>query len=129
MNLADRVARCQDPFLVHDYGSGRILRLNSAADCAAVVARCRHRYVLADGVTRLCGDLAFGSVSSPVVDADLIRLAEGSIWIEWGAAPWQDALRRHGIPAAVSEAEPWSGRRGGGGGGGVGGGGRGGGGR
>jgi hypothetical protein len=97
-NLANRVAQARTPVIAQDHQDGRIWRLNNAADCAQSVTRCPIRYVLSDDLTRLCADLAYSRGARTLDCADLLRVPATTLWLEWCNEPWQDALRRFGLP-------------------------------
>lgn len=110
MILADQVAQCREPFVVLD-GNGRCRTLNNTADCAASLAACATRYVLADELTRLCADLAYSKGARSVACADLLHIPAATLWVEWCNEPWQDALQRYGFLSGGGETQ-WDGRRG-----------------
>ena len=110
MIVANRVAQCREPLVVLD-GNGRCWTLNNTADCAAAVATCPTRYVLADELTRLCADLAYSKGARTVACADLLHVPATTLWVEWCNEPWQDALHRYGFPL-VEYGTQWIGRRG-----------------
>ena len=109
MTLADRVAQCREPLAVQDRTTGCVTLLSAAADCAELVARCPLRYVLADDLTRLCAELAFSRGARNLACADLLHVPAELLWVEWCNDPWNDCLKRYGIPVAQ---ERWRGRRG-----------------
>jgi hypothetical protein len=111
MILADRVAQCQTPFVVHDNHRGRIWKLNNTADHAEEVGKCPIRYVLTDDWTRLFADLAYSKGARTVACADLVHIPAPLLWIEWCNRPWQSALLRYGFPL-IESASQWVGRRG-----------------
>jgi hypothetical protein len=110
MILADQVAQCREPFIVLE-DNGQCRALNNTADCAASLAACHTRYVLADELTRLCADLAYSKGARTVVCADLLHVPDTTLWVEWCNEPWQSALQRYGFPLLDSAAQ-WVGRRG-----------------
>jgi hypothetical protein len=101
MTLADQVAQSREPFVVLDV-SGRRWPLNNTADCAAAVAACSTRYVLADELTHLCADLAYSKGARTVECADLLHVPATALWVEWCNEPWERALQRCGFPPVGS---------------------------
>ena len=110
MILADQVAQCREPCIVVE-SNGRRRTLNNTANCAAALAACPTRYVLADELTRLCADLAYSKGARAVACADLLHVPATTLWVEWCNEPWVDALQRYGFPLLESGAQ-WVGRRG-----------------
>jgi hypothetical protein len=109
MNLADRVVQYRKTLTARDAATGRDVELNGAARCAARVAGCPLRFVLADDLTRLCAELAYSSGASQLSCADLLHVPAESLWLEWCNAPWDSALEQYGISADTSQS---CGRRG-----------------
>ncbi len=110
MILADQVAQCREPFIVLE-DNGHCRTLNNTADCAASLAACHTRYVLADELTRLCADLAYSKGARTIACADLLHVPDTTLWVEWCNEPWQSALQRYGFPLLDCAAQ-WVGRRG-----------------
>jgi hypothetical protein len=106
MKLADRIAQFHAPFLVQDDDTGRVTRLNNAADCAGEVARTPIRFVLADELARLCTALAYSKGARTLACADLMRVPSDSLWIEWRCEPWQRELERYGLGDAKAVQDP-----------------------
>ena len=111
MRLADRIAQYNRPFIVRRDCEARLIHLNNAADFADTLAHCPLRYVFSDDLTSLCADLAYSRGARAIACADLLRVPSQTLWIEWCAAPWQQALRTHGLPPAQNGFE-CAGRRG-----------------
>ena len=111
MTLADRVQQSRAPFVVRDNHTGRVWTLDNTADHAEAVATCPVRYLLQDGLTQLCADLAYSKGAKKLACADLLRMPSTQFWVEWCNGPWQRALQRYGFPL-VPGACQWIGRRG-----------------
>lgn len=88
-----------------------LTRLRGAADYASEILRCPARYVLTDGLTRLCTALAYSRGARTLACADLLHIPAESVWVEWCEAPWRAELALYGFRAGDDEA-PMSGRRG-----------------
>jgi hypothetical protein len=100
MRLIDRIIQCRAPFIVENTVDGTRTRLSGAMDAAADLERCPIRYVLDDGLTSLCTDLAYSNGVTVMACADLIRVPAENVWVEWCNRPWQQALLRNGMNAA-----------------------------
>jgi hypothetical protein len=100
MKLADRLVQFRTPFVVECHKTRRTRRLNNAADCAAEVAMSPTRFVLSDDLTRLCAALAYSKGAKTLACADLMRIPNESVWIEWRCEPWQSELGHYGIQDA-----------------------------
>jgi hypothetical protein len=83
MKLADCVAQCRSPLIVQDRRVRAVMRLNGACDCAAGIAACPLRFVLADDLTRLCTALAYSRGARTLDCADLLHVPGTSVWVEW----------------------------------------------
>jgi hypothetical protein len=103
VNLIDSVAQWRTPFVVRDDTSGEVAVLNNTADCAPLVAQCPLRYVLADGLTRLCTDLAYSRGAGTLACADLLRAPAQRLWVEWCDDPFRSALKQYGFPDAAAD--------------------------
>jgi hypothetical protein len=103
MRLIDRIIQCRAPFIVESAVDGTHTRLSGAVDAAADLQRCPIRYVLDDGLTSLCTDLAYSNGVTVMACADLIRVPAENVWVEWCNRPWQQALLRNGMKAAPGE--------------------------
>src|SRR5580698_9400352 len=110
MILADQVAQCREPCIVVE-NNGRRRTLNNTANCAAALAACPTRYVLADDLTRLCADLAYSKGARTVACADLLHIPAPTLWVEWCNGPWRRALQHYGFPP-IEGGWQWVGRRG-----------------
>jgi hypothetical protein len=111
MTLADLVSQCQTPFAVESLHDGHTWHLNSTANFAAALARCRLRYVLTDDLVETCAALAYSKGARTLACADLLRIPARELWVEWEHRPWQLALNRYGFPSLESDGA-WAGRRG-----------------
>jgi hypothetical protein len=111
MKLADRVAQTRVPLMVQDRSATGVRVLNNTADCAAEVARCPLRFVLADDLTRLCTALAYSIGSNTLECADLLRVPATLLWLEWNRTPWESELARYGFANAQNNVGT-GGRRG-----------------
>jgi hypothetical protein len=111
MKLLDRLAQSREPLIVQDTTSGRLSRLNAAADFADRVDRCPIRYVLSDDLTRLCTALAYSKGSRTVACADLLHVPAETVWVEWCEAPWRAELAQYGFEIDATDSDR-SGRRG-----------------
>jgi hypothetical protein len=83
MKLADCVAQCRSPLIVEDPGAQALMHLNGAYDFAAELAACPMRFVLADGLTRLCTALAYSRGANTLDCTDLLHAPGTSVWVEW----------------------------------------------
>ncbi len=108
MKLADRVAQSRVPFMVQDFGTGRVRKLNNSADCADDITRCPLRFVLCDDLTRLCTALAYSKGARTLECADLLRVPATLLWVEWCDMPWQSELAQYGFTS-----HDWRAHRGG----------------
>jgi hypothetical protein len=97
MRLADRVAQCRTPFIVKSDTNNGLTRLKGAADFANDVLQCPTRYVLDDGLTRLCTALAYSKGARNLACADLLHVPMERVWIEWCEATWQSELQAYGF--------------------------------
>ncbi|HVY85638.1 MAG TPA: hypothetical protein VG943_10925 [Caulobacterales bacterium] len=95
MRLLDRVARLQSPFVVEFLNHQ--LEIPRAALLSAAVMQSYLRYVLADDVTSLCGQIALHSTDFLLAAIDLVRLPASVIWIEWNDAPYRRMLIDLGV--------------------------------
>jgi hypothetical protein len=59
------------------------MRLNGAYEFAGEIAACPMRFVLADGLTRLCTALAYSRGAKSLDCADLLHVPGTSVWVEW----------------------------------------------
>lgn len=110
MSLADRIAQCQTPLAVQNTKDGSITHLSNTASFAKEIGRCATRYVLSDGLTRLCTALAYSKGASALACTELLHVPAERVWIEWAEAPWRNELSCYGFKSA---ADPVSlGRRG-----------------
>jgi len=110
MRLADRIAQCRTPFIVENTKDGSVTHLNNAAAFSRDIENCATRYVLSDGLTRLCTALAYSKGASTLAFADLLHVPAERVWVEWTEAPWRNELARYGFSNPVDSA--CSGRRG-----------------
>jgi hypothetical protein len=97
MILADCIAQCRSPLIVQDSGERAVMRLNSAHDFAGEIATCPQRYVLADGLTRLCTALAYSRGAKTLDCADLLHVPGTSVWVEWLAEASCAELEAYGL--------------------------------
>ena len=111
MKLADQVAQCRTPFVIRSCGTGELVRLDNAVDCASAVAAAPIRFVLSDDLTRLCTALAYSKGARTLDCADLVRVPAEAVWIEWCSEPWERELERYGFPPST-EPSARGGRRG-----------------
>jgi hypothetical protein len=109
MRLADRIAQCRTPFVVHNTKDDSITHLNNAAAFAKDIERCATRYVLSDDLTRLCTALAYSRGARTLACTDLLHVPAERVWIEWTEAPWRNELACYGFKSASAVC---SGRRG-----------------
>jgi hypothetical protein len=105
MRLADRIAQCRTPYIVRSNGTGNSTRLSGAADFASPIGNCPLRFVLSDGLTRLCTALAYSKGARHLACADLLRIPAQSIWVEWSDAAWLEELRRYGFKIDPGEVK------------------------
>jgi hypothetical protein len=99
MKLADRVARCREPFRVRNLAHGQISTLNNVADCARAVQQCGLRFVLSDEQTQLCAALAYSKGACALGCADRLHIPAELVWVEWSYFAWQRELARYGLRA------------------------------
>ena len=111
MKLADQVAQCRTPFVIQTCGTGDLIRLDNAAECAPAVAAAPIRFVLSDDLTRLCAALAYSKGARTLDCADLVRVPAETVWVEWCREPWERELERYGFPRCM-EPGGGGGRRG-----------------
>src|ERR1700735_171074 len=105
MRLVDRIAQCRTPFIVQNFATGDLTRLNGAADFAPQIANCPIRFVLCDELTRLCTALAYSKGARQLACADLLRIPAESVWIEWSDAVWLAELERYGFKLPDNEVK------------------------
>jgi hypothetical protein len=110
MRLADRIAQCRTPFVVENIKDGSVTHLNNAAAFSRDIVNCATRYVLSDGLTRLCTALAYSKGASTLAFTDILHVPAEHVWVEWTEAPWRNELARYGFNNAIDSA--CSGRRG-----------------
>ena len=104
MRLADRVAQCRTPFIVHGVADHGLTRLKGAADFARDIAQCATRYVLDDELTRLCAALAYSKGARSLACSDLLHVPMERVWIEWCEAAWQAELHAYGFRIEPSQS-------------------------
>ena len=97
MRLADRITQCRTPFIVQNTKDGSIAHLSGAATFAEEILACPIRYVLCDGLTRLCAALAYSKGTRTLACADLLHVPAERVWLEWCEAPWLAELTRYGF--------------------------------
>jgi hypothetical protein len=110
MRLADRIAQCRTPLVVHSTKDGSVTHLNNAAAFAKEIESCATRYVLSDDLTRLCTALAYSKGARTLACTDLLFVPAERVWIEWTEAPWRNELACYGFNNASDSVS--SGRRG-----------------
>jgi hypothetical protein len=111
MKLADQVAQCRTPFVIQTCGSGDLIRLDNAAECASAVAAAPIRFVLSDDLTRLCTALAYSKGARTLDCGDLMRVPAEAVWVEWCSEPWERELELYGFQRSM-EPSGGGGRRG-----------------
>ncbi len=113
MRLLDEITQHAAPLWVVDAtpgSNGGLRRLPCAADFAESLRTCPLRYVLDDGMTAACVELAVSEGDRLSGCLDLVRLPAQRFWVEWN-----DAVREHlvrSVSNCVSDGEPTSGRAG-----------------
>jgi len=102
MRLLDEIIQCATPFwVITDWAASdlRLRRLPGAFDFAGRLRACPLRYVLDDGLTEACVDLALAGGDRLSGCLDLIRLPAQRFWVEWN-----DAVRERQLGGAGAVA-------------------------
>lgn len=99
MRLLDLIVQTTEPLIVVPHEHGSPIAVSGPRDFARRVADCPLRFVIAEDLTRACGELAFAEGDRLAGCLDLLRIPAPSLWVEWSDTVHQQVISQCGTVA------------------------------